>query len=144
MDFSFDHDRQEWTTLEQAQPAKRRRWSFSLIVSTGIHALILLALCWPAIPIFVKPNWVARGEGGNATPVSIALYIPKDLQQAVQTQKPLLSLPASAQKKTQKTKLQKRSNVLEVEKSTTTAEAGSQSGSAYDGPMSGDEVKPAL
>jgi TonB family protein len=144
MDFFFDQDRQEWTTLGPAQPAKRRRWSFSLVVSTGIHALILLALCWPAIPIFVKPNWVARGEGGNATPVSIALYIPKDIQQAAQTQKPLLALPASAQKKPAKTKLQKRSNVLEVEKPTTTTEAGSQSGSAYDGPMSGDEVKPAL
>ncbi|HZU30720.1 MAG TPA: energy transducer TonB [Candidatus Angelobacter sp.] len=139
-----EHNRQELSTLGQTQPARKPGWSRSLVVSTSIHVLVLAVLCWPAIPIFIKPSWVAHGEGGNATPVAISLYIPKDIQQAVQSRPSLLSLPASAQKKPQKTRLRKRSNVLEVEKPTTTAEAGSTSGSAYDGPMTGDEVKPAL
>jgi protein TonB len=57
---------------------------------------------------------------------------------------PLLSLPASAQKK-KRTKLSKRTNVLEeAEKPSNPAEAGSEQGSAYDGLSGGDEVKPAL
>jgi TonB family protein len=103
-----------------------------------------VALCWPTTPIVVKPNWLAHGEGGSATPYSAVLYVPNDLQLAASTPPPLLSLPASAQKKTQRTRMRKRTNLLQMEKPDTIAEAGSETGSAYDGPVSGDEVKPAL
>jgi len=145
MDLSFEQDRYEWNTLTQSQPARRRRWGFSVCLSSVIHGLVAAVLCWPAAPVFVKPEQIARGEGGSATQLSVVVYVPDDLQLATATKPPLLSLPASAQKKKQRTKLSKRTNVLEeVEKSPNPAEAGSEQGSAYDGPSSGDEVKPAL
>jgi protein TonB len=144
MNLSFEQDRYEWTTLTQSQPARRRRWTFSVSLASLIHGLVLVVLCWPTAPVFVKPNSLAHGEGGSATSVSVVLYVPNDLQLAELSKPPLLSLPASAQKKTQKTKLRKRTNVLEGDKSSISAEAGSELGSAYDGSTSGDEVKPAL
>ena len=145
MDLSFEQDRYEWNTLTQSLPARRRRWGFAVCLSSVIHGLVGAVLCWPTAPAFVKPEQIARGEGGSATPLSVVVYVPDDLQLATATKPPLLSLPASAQKKKQRTKLSKRTNVLEeVEKSPNSAEAGSEQGSAYDGPSSGDEVKPAL
>jgi protein TonB len=145
MDFSFENDRYEWNTLTQGQPARRRRWSFSVCVSSAIHLLVVIVLCWPSAPIFVKPVLVARGEGGSATPSSVVLYVPNDLEIASVSKPPLLSLPASARKKPQKTKLRKRTNVIEdADKTSNPAEVGSENGSAYDGLASGDEVKPAL
>jgi periplasmic protein TonB len=145
MDLSFEQDRHEWNTLTQSQPARRRRWNFSVCVSAAIHLLVVIVFCWPAGPIFVKPVLVARGEGGSATPSSIVLYVPNDLKMAASSSPPFLSLPASSHKKPQKTKLRKRTNVVEeADKSPSPAEVGSENGSAYDGTASGDEVKPAL
>jgi protein TonB len=145
MDFSFEHDRHEWNTLTDSQPARRSRWSFSVFISSVIHLLIVVLFCWSSVPIFVKPVLVARGEGGNATPSSVVLYVPNDLEIASASKPPLLSLPVPAHKKPQKTKLRKRTNVIEeADKTLNPAEVGSENGSAYDGLTSGDEVKPAL
>ena len=145
MDLSFEQDRYEWNTLTQSQPARRRRWGFSVCLSSALHGLVAAVLCWPTAPVFVKPELIARGESGSATPLSVVLYVPNDLQLAAAEKPPLLSLPASAQKKKQRTKLRKRTNVLEeAEKTPNPAEAGSEQGSSYDGLSSGDEVKPAL
>jgi protein TonB len=71
--------------------------------------------------------------------------VPNDLQLAEVEKPPLLSLPASARKRPQKTKVRKRTNLLEAEnKPPSPAEAGSEQGSGYDGDTSGYEVKPAL
>lgn len=145
MDLSFEQDRQEWNTLTRSQLARRRRWSFSVWVSSAIHLLVIVLFCWPALPVFVKPALIARGEGGSATPSSVVLYVPNDLQLAASSSPPLLSLPVPARKKPQKAKLRKRTNVVEEEdKTSNPAEVGSENGSAYDGIASGDEVKPAL
>jgi protein TonB len=105
----------------------------------------VVVLCWPILPVFVRPALIARGEGGSATPSSVVLYVPNDLQIAASSSAPLLSLPAAARKKPQKTKLRKRNNVVEeADKTPNQAEAGSENGSAYDGLANGDEVKPAL
>ena len=128
----------------QSYPARQRRWRVSFAGSVALHAVIVAVLCWPAAPVFVKPKLLAHGEGGSATPVSVALYVPNDLQLVTANKPPLLSLPSSAKKKPQKTKISKRTNVLEEDKSSNPAEAGSEQGSAYDGPSSGDEVRPAL
>lgn len=145
MDLSFEQDRYEWNTLTQSQPSRRRRWGFSVFFSSAIHTVVVAVLCWPTAPVFVKPALIARGKGGSATSLSVVLYVPNDLQVAVDKKPALLSLPALAQKKKQRTRLRKRSNVLEeVEKTSNPAEVGSEQGSAYDGASSGDEVKPAL
>ena len=145
MGLSFEQDRHEWNTLMQSQPARRRRWSFSAGISSAIHLLVVGALCWPSGPIFVKPVLVAHGEDGGATPSSVVLFVPRDIEIVSTSQPPLLSLPAPAPKKTQKAKLRQRTNLIEeAEKLPNPAEAGSENGSAYDGAASGDEVKPAL
>lgn len=145
MDFSFEQDRSEWNMLTQGLPARHRRWNLSISISLVIHALVVAILCWPKAPAFVKPTLLAHGEGGSAAPVSLVLYVPSDFQLAEANKPPLLSLPTSSRKKPQKTKLRKRTNVLEAEdKPASPAEAGSEQGSAYDGPTDGDEVKPAL
>ena len=145
MGFSFEQDRYEWNTLTGNQPARRRRWSFSVVLSAAIHALVVGVLCLPGAPIFVKPLLLARGEEGSATPVSTVLYVPHDLQLATSEKQPVLSLPVAAKNKQQKRKLRKRNNVLEeAENRSSPAEAGSEQGSAYDGAASGEEVKPAL
>lgn len=143
MDFLFDQDRQEWITLAQVRPARRRRWSYSITAATLIHVGVLAILCWPPLPVFIKPNFVARGESGNAAPASVALYFPNDIQAASQNRQPLLSLPVR-KKKQQKSPARKPLNSVEVEKPTGSLEAGSALGSGSDGPTSGDEVKPAL
>jgi periplasmic protein TonB len=144
MDLSFEQDRHEWNTLTQSHPAQRRRWSFSVSVSSVIHLLVVMVFCWPTVPVFVRPALIARGEGGSATPSSVVLYAPNDLQIAASSSPPLLSLPV-ARKKPNKAKLRKRANVLEEpDKTPNQAEAGSENGSAYDGLASGDDVKPAL
>ena len=125
-------------------PAVRPRRLLPALLSLGLHVAVIAVLCWPAKPSFIKPNLIAHGEGGSATPVSVVLYVPNDLQLAAPDHQALLSLPASSQKKRQKTKVRKRTNVLETENTTSVAEAGSEQGSAYDGATSGDEVKPAL
>src|ERR1700757_334643 len=134
MDFSFEQDRYEWNTLTGNQPARRWRWSFSVVLSAAIHALVVGMLCWPGAPIFVKPILLARGEEGSATPVSTVLYVPNDLQLAASEKQPMLSLPVPAKSKRQRTKLRKRTNVLEeAENLSSPAEAGSEQGSAFDG-----------
>lgn len=145
MDLSFEQDRHEWNTLTQSQPARRRRWSFSVCVSSLFHLAVLVLFCWPAVPIFVRPALIARGDGGSATPSSIVLYVPNDLEIATSSSPHLLSLPTPARKKPKKTELRKRNNVIEeADKAPNPAEVGSENGSAYDGLTSGDEVKPAL
>jgi periplasmic protein TonB len=144
MDFLFDQDHQEWTTLVQVSPARRRRWSSSLLAAAGLHLLVLVILCWPSIPIFIKPRLIAHGEGGNATPDSVTLYLPDDIQLAAQDKPALLPLPAVTHKKPQKSRVKKRTNNLEVEKPANSLEAGSELGSGDDGAASGDEIKPAL
>ena len=93
MDLSFEQDRYEWNTLTQNQPARRRRWGFSVCLSSALHGLVAAVLCWPTAPVFVKPVLIARGEGGSATPLSVVLYVPNDLQLAAAEKPPLLSLP---------------------------------------------------
>jgi protein TonB len=145
MDISFEKDRVEWNTLAQSLPARRRRWSFSVCLSSAFHCLVVILLCWPTGPVFVKPVAIAHGQGGSATPLSVILYVPNDLKIATASNPPLLSLPASGRKKPQKTKLRKRTNVIEeADKTPNQAEVGSENGSSYDGLTSGEEVKPAL
>jgi protein TonB len=119
------------------------RWSLSFTLSAAAHLIILLAVCWPARPVFVKPNLLARGDGGTSAPMSVALYLPQDLAQA-QPQPAKISLPSAQQAQKVRAKVQQRHNVLEEEKPKDNAELGSTLGSASDGPVYGDEVKPAL
>lgn len=143
-----------WTLLHPEPEAQfdlamgkpeRRRWSLSLVVSAAIHGVLLTVLFWRAAPIFVKPLFLTRGQGGTATPVAVVLTWPKSTFSPALPAPLLLSLPAPAHDR-QKTasKLRKRSNQLDNTKPPDSAEAGSRQGSALDGPAEGDEIRPGF
>lgn len=120
----------------------RRGRSLSLTISAVIHGAVLVILCWQPAAIFVKPLLLARGQGGNATPASVMLYTPRDLESARPAQPSLLSLPVPARQEQQaNVRLKKRSNQLDSGKPPDSSEAGSRQGSSFDGPAEGDEIR---
>jgi TonB family protein len=131
--------------LAPASPrGDRRRWSLSLTLSLVAHALALIALLWHGPAFFVKPRLVARGQGGTAAPVAVALTWPKNASSSPSSPS-LLSLPTPpSERQKPPAKLRRRSNQLESTKPADLAEAGSPQGSALDGPVEGDEVKPGF
>jgi protein TonB len=146
MSFFGEQDGAEWITLADPRPPRRRRWFTSLSSSTIIHAALVAAIAWPLAPIFVSPRLVARGEGGNAAgAMTVDLYVPKDLQAVTQSRSSsAVTLPAPKPEKAQESKLQKRTNALEVKQPTGEREIGSPDGNSNVGLAWGDEVKPAL
>src|SRR5215467_10315118 len=96
------------------------RWSLSLAFSVIVHLGVLIALCWQVAPIFIRPRLLARGSGGKATPLSLALYFPKSV--SLTPPVPSLLSPASSARKRQE-KAKKRDNVLETSKQTDSGEA---------------------
>jgi len=132
----------ETSPFVMCQEAPGKRWSTALSVSSAVHVLVLLILCLPKTPTFVKPNLLAKGDGGRSAPEAIALYLPQDIQSETQHSQAVV-LPRAHQQRAHKAKAKVRHNVLEEEKSDSN-EIGSNLGSAVDGPAYGDEVKPAL
>lgn len=133
-------DNEQLAAIDQP---RQKRWSVSVVVSTLAHTAVLTILVWPTLPVFLVPQFVARGEGGSSTPPSVALFLPADTKIVSSTERPLLSLPVATRQKS-KLKTKQRTNLLEETKTSNTAEAGSKNGTELDGPASGDEVIPAL
>jgi periplasmic protein TonB len=127
--------------FELRSSTERKRRSLALLASGAAHVAALVYFCWPATPIFVKPNLLARGEGGRSAPEAVALYLPQDYVAKAEQSK--LSFPALRQSQVSKSKKKKRHDVLEQE-TAGAREIGSPSGSSADGATYGDEVKPAL
>jgi protein TonB len=122
-------------------PRKRSWW---IALSIAAHIGVLIAVCWPVQPVFVRPEFLARGQNGNSTPNSVALYFPKDIRSS---EHPLLSLPAPSQQKPARARVRQRHNVIETEKppaEQSIAEAGSSAGTSLYGASEGDEVKPGF
>lgn len=123
--------------------AGKGRWSLSLLVSVAIHGAALVVLCWQVAPLFVSPRILARGQGGPATPQSVALYFSQAQSLQARPQPSIVSLPTK-RKPTEKPRWRKRSNILERDEQKDSAEAGSPLGSAIDGASEGDEIKPGF
>ncbi|HEX7288372.1 MAG TPA: energy transducer TonB [Candidatus Angelobacter sp.] len=132
--------------FELCQEPAGLRWRASLGTSSVLHFLLLaimVAPVWQPEPVFLKPNLLARGEGGSSTLAAVPLYLPRDLPVELQSRSSLLSLPVPTKQKKQLRAIT-RHNLLDESKPSGPAEAGSKLGSAIDGPVYGDEVKPAL
>lgn len=125
------------------EPISRLRKAGS--ASLAIHLLVVLLLAWPAKPVFVKPNLLARGAGGTSSLTATPVYLPRELQAHAEARPAQLSLRAIASARKSKVSHQ-RHNVVEEEKPRLEdkVEIGSKQGSGLDGPAFGDEVKPAL
>lgn len=142
MSIIFSNGR-EASQLTTASPERGRKQNvLALSASAALHVIVLGILCWPTAPTFVKPNLLAKGEGGSSAPEAVALYLPHDVM--VQPQiAPRLALPSVHQREARKRKPVERHNVLDEQKSGV-KEIGSTLGSSADGVAYGDEVKPAL
>ena len=123
------------------QPGQKRS-GLALSVSAALHIAVLIVLCWPKAPTFIRPNLLAKGEGGSSAPEAVALYLPQDFAVQLKTASKL-SLPSVHQRNARKRKPTERHNVLEEQKADN-KEIGSTLGSSADGMAYGDEVKPAL
>lgn len=124
------------------EPGRKRR-SVALLTSIAAHLAVLLVLCWPAKPVFLKPNALAHGQGGASTPTAIALYLPQNYSKRPLNQQPKLTSPVVRQREARRLKTANRHNLLDQE-TAGTHEIGSPLGSAADGLTYGDEIKPAL
>jgi len=122
----------------------RRRWNLSLVLSTAVHAVALVVLCWGVSPILVKLRLLARGNGGTSTPVSLQLYFPQDTVPVAAPIPTIVSFPVVAHKKVAKSKPRKRLNALSQDEQKDSAEAGSRFGTSLDGPSEGEEIKPGF
>jgi protein TonB len=103
----------------------------------------LVVLFWQVAPLFVKPAILARGDGGRATPDSVALYFPQAKSMEARPQPSILSLPAK-RKPPEKARWRKRSNILDHDQPKDSDEAGSRFGSGIDRPSEGDEIRPGF
>ena len=135
------------TDLEPFAPVGqtgRRRWNLALVLSTAVHAVALVVLCWGVSPILVKPRLLARGSGGSSTPVSVQLYFPQDTAPAAAPLPTAVSFPVLPHKQVAKSRPRKRVNVLSQEEQTISPEAGSRLGTSLDGLTEGEEIKPGF
>jgi periplasmic protein TonB len=124
------------------QEAGGGRWARAFSASTLVHLVILGVMALPSKPVFVKPNLLARGAAGTAALNVTPLYLRQELRKQTEVHKAQLSLPAV---RTAKSRVNRKShNDLEAEKPKDQVELGSAKGSALEGPVFGDEVKPAL
>lgn len=124
--------------------AGRRSRNLSRVLSTAIHAALLLILCWSASPIFVKPELLARGSGGSFTPASVQLYFPQDTVRAAALIPAIVPFLVPTHQQVVKSRPRKRHNALSREEQKDATEAGSRFGMSLDGPTEGEEVKPGF
>lgn len=137
-------------------PSSRTRTPLAPVISSVLHCLLLLWLVHSPRPIFVAPSSVARGEGGTrVTP----LYYPGRPPDSGPGD-PSLSPPVSLHRKEARSRLPwtqppkpgtgrqlPPSNLpqnLAANQANSGPPAGSQFGSLAEGPLSGEEIRPAL
>jgi TonB family protein len=126
----------------------RKRWNRSMVASFAAHIALLLALLYPAAPVFLTPSDVALGIPGSSGSVSIIYLAPVGAEQSRPLpDKPQLTLRASLPKKPKPLKIETKP---EPEQATVnsaaeqTARGGSPFGRVPGSPITGEEVVPAL
>ena len=124
--------------------AGRRSRNLSLVLSTAIHAVLLLVLCWRVSPIFVKPELLAWGSSGSSTPVSVQLFFRQDTALAAAPIPAIVSFPVPTHQQVAQSRPRKRHNAVSREEEKDRTEAGSRFGTSLDGPTEGEEIKPGF
>jgi TonB family protein len=137
-------------------PADDRRTQMSaLAISAGVHGLFLVWLLHSPAPKFLKPSFVVRGDTGT---LGAHLYWPSSefvRDAAPQAGNQRLSLPQrrliwnseKMQRAARTQRLQAHTTAdlhTSLSDSHSQATAGSPHGTVLEGPLSGDEVRPAL
>jgi len=145
--------------LHYEQPA-RRNWNTSVSLSLALHGLALFLALLPAKPIFVKPSSIRLGERGTSlAPVYLARpgiartdlsadHVRSDRPTGLYSTSPLTysaavqPRPIREHRRIAKTEL--RANASGSPIARDEARAGSPYGSVFEGPIIGEEVRPAL
>ena len=126
----------------------RRRLPTSWLISGLLHVAVLLALGIHAAPIFVQPEPVAQGDRGTsrATLIYVPNMVASDQRDIVKPHKALLNLPTRqpAHPKTQPNPNPVQAERVPPAQPQSASLAGSPYGSDLNGPLNGDEIRPAL
>jgi TonB family protein len=126
----------------------RNRLPASWLISVLLHVAVLVALGIHAAPVFVQPVMVAQGDRGTSR--ATLVYVPNvaaaETRHVPKPQKALLNLPV---RKPARPKTQPDTNPVQAERvqptqPQTASLAGSPYGSDLNGPVNGDEIRPAL
>jgi TonB family protein len=126
----------------------RNRLPASWLLSVLLHVAVLMALGNHATPLFVQPALVAQGDRGTSR--ATLVYVPNVV--AAQTRdlpKPHKALLNLAVRQPTHPKTQPDANPVQAERvppaqPQTASLAGSPFGSDLNGPLNGDEIRPAL
>jgi periplasmic protein TonB len=145
--------------LHYEQPV-RRRWNPSVSVSIALHGIVLFLALLHAAPIFVKPSGVRMGERGTSlAPIYISRHGNSDTDQpanlrpsrnpAVQHSTSQLRAPTpDARHPNRERRLVARNDEDAAPKIANDAKQGTSAGSPYGslsaGPLTGEEIRPAL
>ena len=114
----------------QGLPSSGQRRSYSILASLLVECVLIFVFVYHA-PIFVTPSSVAWGQHGTSEAL---VYMAQPPAEAHPTPKKVLLKP----KKKQQEKVEQAKNEIEVPR------AGTQYGSLYQGPGSGQDARPAL
>jgi TonB family protein len=133
----------------QIQWSGRQRWNRALLVSFGVHGLLLFLLAHRGAAIFVTPSEVdlgIKGSSGSTSIVYLAPVGPEKTQPPPDEQRPELRAALTAKPKLQKsdTKIRQTDHPTGDDAPEQTARGGSPYGRVPGSPLTGDEVVPAL
>ncbi|MGI9104526.1 MAG: energy transducer TonB [Terriglobales bacterium] len=126
-------------------PQRNAQWRW-IVASTVAETVAVLALAWPAKPMFVAPAAIAYGNGGsNVTELVYMTRLGAD-QKAGSSAKPAESrLALSSANKRHQQRRQSAPAVSERDQAATApARAGASYGSLLNGPATGHDVRPAV
>lgn len=130
--------------LSQEQPRESTGWKFSHLVSVAVHCVVLWVLFHGGPkPVLLNPSSIQYGEHGTATLVYLAPRGPQQTLTAASRRGALTFLRASRAKHEHESF---RPQPAEEPKKPETADAkaGSPYGSAFDGALTGSDVRPAI
>ena len=128
------------------QPAGKR-WP-ALLFSMAAHTLVVGAMVWSALPRFVTPSSIRKGERG--TSLELVYLTSKDLAAALHSSAPApqdqaIYAPASkAMRPKPKAAKSRKDPPQAVSAELAAPPAGAPYGSLLEGPLDGHEVKPAI
>ncbi len=124
-----------------------RRANTVVVASVAAHCALLLFLLRSPQPVFVRPSSVAWGQNGiSVAPIYLAQAGPEDLRPAAAEPKRALSMPAGRKNPAPVANVQAPQEVRQGpnDSAVRVARAGSPYGSLMTGPVTGQEVKPAI
>ena len=134
--------------FNELKPMGRKRWDLALLLSFGVHLVVVLLITHRGAPVFVMPSDVALGTPGSMGSITYLAPVGAE-REVVVPKKPSVSLRTAALKTPVVPKpsplIPENDNATARATLETTAKGGSLYGARVPGaPLTGHEVIPAL